>query len=72
MYTRQDFGRGKRANAWKGPRLKSMLKNSARIGFVSGHDFSRAAKGRRMNVGFSPCAMLTGRKASNSDFFRKL
>jgi hypothetical protein len=33
-------------------------KGTAWVGFVTGHDLSRAAKRPKSNVGFSPCQML--------------
>jgi hypothetical protein len=33
-------------------------KATAWAGFVTGHDFSRAAKCSKINEGFSPCQML--------------
>jgi hypothetical protein len=30
----------------------------SKMGFVSGHDFSRADKANQLGMGFSPCAMI--------------
>jgi uncharacterized membrane protein len=35
-----------------------LQKESKRCGFVTGHDFSRAAKCLKIKVGFSPCGIF--------------
>ena len=50
--------------------LHRLRKNSMQIGFVTGHDFSRADKANIMNRALAPAGSFWGLIRKDSEFFR--